>query len=662
MPLRGTSAVMVALTSAAIALVALQAPLPAPSFTPVGDGGLYMLTQWWRIIPGLPYFPVSVYLVKQSNSTSWGLIDTGLPDSPRQPHASQLLAALKATIPAGEELAAIVLTHSHGDHAGGLPVLLGAYPNASVVFYELEGPYLVPDADGKVQQLVEPDSLAARMLRWAGLLWPQPVTVPAERAKLLTEGLDSLAAYGLGDLDYVITLGHAPGHISIVHAPSRTMLAGDSLSFTRPSLRLANATADEGDPRVALTCKPWASLPGLTLRAEPQVVAPSPSLGGDREKATTSACLLAFAFHFDRLLASHDWALARPGGGGWTPERMKAWAAANPACGETLKLAKELGWESAKEGGEAAPAGARVQIKMGGDPSAQEEEDDEYAGSWDEEEAAAQPSQPADEDDDVEYEEALQEPSPAAASGGAEAAAAPHVPPPGGDEDDDIEFETALQEDRGGGRGAASAPAAAGPAAAATAAAAAAAAEVTFFPAAVWAKWTAAVLGVYLTYWLALARFVPRGRPVANFMDRERQPLLFRFIVLTIVAVLGSTYLLPVAGMAASGAWRAGLTYSLPVMVQLAINIAVEQISARKGRMLVVYSSTVANTMCRVVLALAALYDMSRLAVAPHRALWLVSAVQVVANAAVALLIVPAAISNLDVVTVEPLSDASANK
>lgn len=74
--------------------------------------------------------------------------------------------------------------------------------------------------------------------------------VPAERARLLTEGLDSLAAHGLPDLDYVITLGHSPGHISIVRAPSRTMLAGDALTFVRPSMRLSNATADEGDPRV----------------------------------------------------------------------------------------------------------------------------------------------------------------------------------------------------------------------------------------------------------------------------------------------------------------------------------------------------------------------------------------------------------------------------
>lgn len=145
--------------------------------------------------------------------------------------------------------------------------------------------------------------------------------MPAERARLLTEGLDSLAAHGLADLDYVITLGHSAGHISVLHRPSRTMLAADTLFFVRPSLRLANATADEGDSRVrrrggrsgssarhvgarsvapgccrvlrqplrlllltrlqvALTIPPWSTLSGLTLRAEPHIVAPRPRCCG----------------------------------------------------------------------------------------------------------------------------------------------------------------------------------------------------------------------------------------------------------------------------------------------------------------------------------------------------------------------------------------------
>lgn len=45
-----------------------------------------------------------------------------------------------------------------------------------------------------------------------------------------------------------------------------------------------------------------------------------------------------------------------------TQADLKAWAAANPACQQTLRLAEDLGWESAKEAGEAAPPAGRVQV------------------------------------------------------------------------------------------------------------------------------------------------------------------------------------------------------------------------------------------------------------------------------------------------------------
>ena len=56
--------------------------------------------------------------------------------------------------------------------------------------------------------------------------------------------------------------------------------------------------------------------------------------------------------------------------------------------------------------------------------------------------------------------------------------------------------------DRGAGRGRG---AAAQPACAATTAA-----VTTFFPAVAWAKWTAITIGVYLLYWVGLARLMPK--------------------------------------------------------------------------------------------------------------------------------------------------------
>ncbi len=63
------------------------------------------LTQWWSLLPGLPLVPVTVGLLREGST--WLLVDAGLRDSWRKPHASHLLAALRATIPAGDTLAGI---------------------------------------------------------------------------------------------------------------------------------------------------------------------------------------------------------------------------------------------------------------------------------------------------------------------------------------------------------------------------------------------------------------------------------------------------------------------------------------------------------------------------------------------------------------------------
>lgn len=66
----------------------------------------FRLTQWWAPLPGLPLaLPITVGLVREGSK--WLLVDAGVPDSWHQPHASHLLAALHATIPAGDTLAGI---------------------------------------------------------------------------------------------------------------------------------------------------------------------------------------------------------------------------------------------------------------------------------------------------------------------------------------------------------------------------------------------------------------------------------------------------------------------------------------------------------------------------------------------------------------------------
>jgi hypothetical protein len=79
--------------------------------------------------------------------------------------------------------------------------------------------------------------------------------VPAARVRLLdaaSAGGD-LSAFGFSDLRWIHTPGHTPGHISLLHTPSRTLLAVDALSLVKPALGASKA-ADARDREVRAPC------------------------------------------------------------------------------------------------------------------------------------------------------------------------------------------------------------------------------------------------------------------------------------------------------------------------------------------------------------------------------------------------------------------------
>ncbi|MFC1407665.1 MBL fold metallo-hydrolase [Streptacidiphilus sp. N1-12] len=151
------------------------------------------------------------------------LVDVGWAKAP-----GVLLAALAELGRKPGDIKRIVLTHAHPDHVKGAAELRRD-TGAQVLIHAADADWLragrVPAAgrSGAVGRLID---------RLPALHW-QPVTPDG----LLTDGQLIEGAAGLRVLH---TPGHTPGHVVLVHEPSRTVLLGDAL-FHRGELALGPA-------------------------------------------------------------------------------------------------------------------------------------------------------------------------------------------------------------------------------------------------------------------------------------------------------------------------------------------------------------------------------------------------------------------------------------
>lgn len=149
---------------------------------------------------------VNAYLVREDDGLT--LIDTTM----GRGAAGDLTGAARA---AGGEIRRIVLTHGHGDHAGGLDATVARLDGAVEVF--------VGDADAR---------------QWAGEklvegkmpgMWPKHIeTVPGVRL----EGGERI-----GSLQAIATPGHTLGHMAFLDTRDRSLICGDVFTaYGRPSV------------------------------------------------------------------------------------------------------------------------------------------------------------------------------------------------------------------------------------------------------------------------------------------------------------------------------------------------------------------------------------------------------------------------------------------
>jgi glyoxylase-like metal-dependent hydrolase (beta-lactamase superfamily II) len=160
----------------------------------------------------------SSYLIRSSRPC---LVETGTALS-----ADQVVAGLTALGIGADDLATIVVTHIHLDHAGGTGDLAEAYPRARVVVHERGA-----------RHLATPERLVASARRVFGpamdRLFGDLRPTPAERLDVLGE----VGTVDLGDgrrLDAFHNPGHASHHVGLLDSDTGDLYTGDAAGVYVP--------------------------------------------------------------------------------------------------------------------------------------------------------------------------------------------------------------------------------------------------------------------------------------------------------------------------------------------------------------------------------------------------------------------------------------------
>ena len=151
------------------------------------------------------------------------LIETG-PGTSVEP----VTRSLDALGVAPDELAHIVLTHIHLDHAGGVGALAKRFSHAAVWVHERGARHLADPT-----KLVASATRVYGEERMASLFGPVEA-VPAERLRVLED--EAILDVGGRSLRALETPGHASHHLALVDSSTGLVFTGDALGIHVPNL------------------------------------------------------------------------------------------------------------------------------------------------------------------------------------------------------------------------------------------------------------------------------------------------------------------------------------------------------------------------------------------------------------------------------------------
>ncbi len=158
----------------------------------------------------------------------WVLIDTGVPGL-----TGLIESAAEERFGTGARPAAIVQTHGHFDHVGGLEKLNEKW-DAPIYAHKLELPYL----DGRASYPPPEPGVGGGLMPLLAPLFPRgPINVSRHLQKLPAGG----SVPAMPGWRWLHTPGHSPGHISLWREADRTIIAGDAFITTNMSSAYAVA-------------------------------------------------------------------------------------------------------------------------------------------------------------------------------------------------------------------------------------------------------------------------------------------------------------------------------------------------------------------------------------------------------------------------------------
>ncbi len=161
-------------------------------------------------IPTLGDFINTFVLVNEDGSVT--LIDCGVKKAPKR-----IVDGLASIGKHPADVTRIVLTHAHGDHAGGAAEMVTTTGIDGVTVHEEDAQYVVSGSGSPVDKTLRLGRIFYRMPHGFA---PTPVS-----DRLVDDQLLDIA----GGLRIHHTPGHSPGHVSLVHEPSSVMITGDAI-------------------------------------------------------------------------------------------------------------------------------------------------------------------------------------------------------------------------------------------------------------------------------------------------------------------------------------------------------------------------------------------------------------------------------------------------